>query len=111
MIELYPGHKFDLQNLHSDTFTTLQFYQDPELHNGEGKEGPSTQEVLRACIRRVQRLNDEKPWEGNAIIIRHLRCAIAGFEARAILRKIERDNFPIEELPVADNGHIFAEDI
>jgi hypothetical protein len=106
MRELVPGHRFALQNLKSRSETILQFYQDPDLHDGEGAAGPSTQEVIRACIKRVQELDREKRWVGNDDIVHHLRCAIAGFEARALIRQVEKDDLEIETLPVLSNGHI-----
>ena len=103
---LDPGHRYELDNLESDTKTVLQFMKDPLLHNGDGADGPTCQEVLRAIIDRVQTLNAEKNWPGNDQIIFDLRHAIAGFEARALLRRVEKDNMPIERLPVASDGHI-----
>lgn len=105
MRELVTGHRYALRNLKSDGETILQFYQDPDLHDGVGEDGPSTQEVIRACIARVKALDAEKPWAGNAEIIRCLRLAIAGFEARAMYRSAEKDE-QIEVWPVGDDGHI-----
>lgn len=103
---LSPGHRYALANLVGGGETALQFYQDPELHDGRGADGPSCQEVLRAIIDRVQALDAERPWEGNATIINDLRHAIAGFEARALLRRVEKDGLAIERLPVASDGHL-----
>jgi hypothetical protein len=102
---LVPGHRYALHNLITGGTTILQFYQDPRLHDGEAAAGPSCQEVIRALIDRVQVLDEEKPWNGNAQIVSHLRQALAGFEARAILRKAERGE-PIETFEVAPDGHI-----
>lgn len=103
---LDPGHRFLLDNLESNTKTVLQFMKDPSLHNGEGADGPTCQEVLRAIISRVQALDQEKHWAGNADIIFHGRMMIAGFEARALIRHVEKDGLEIESLPVASDGHI-----
>lgn len=103
---LDPGHRYALANLITEGETILQFYKDPALHNGDGYPGPSCQEVLRAVIDRVQELHREKPHELNAGIIYDLRHAIAGFEGRAVLRRVEKDGLCIEQVPVADDGHL-----
>lgn len=101
-----PGHRYALQNLESEGETTLQFMKDPALHDGDGCAGPSCQEVLRAVIDRVQELDRERPWVGNAQIIYDLRHAIAGFEARALIRRVEKDGLAIEQQPIAADGHL-----
>lgn len=103
---LDPGHRYALANLETGGETILQFYKDPALHNGDGYAGPSCQEVLRAVIDRVQELHREKPDVENAGIVHDLRHAIAGFEARALRRRVEKDGLAIELLPVASDGHI-----
>lgn len=103
---LDPGHRYELDDLESDTKTVLQFMKDPRLHNGSGYNGPSCQEVIRALIDRVQELNRERPWAGNADIIYDLRHALAGFEARAVIRHVEKEGLAIERLPVAADGHL-----
>ena len=103
---LDPGHRYLLDNLQSDTKTVLQFTKDKNLHNGHGYDGPTCQEVLRAIIDRVQTLNAERPWSGNDDIIFHARMMIAGFEARALIRHVEKDGLEIENLSLAPDGHI-----
>jgi hypothetical protein len=103
---LDPGHRYALANLESSGETILQFMKDPKLHDGDGYEGPSCQEVLRAVIDRVQELHRERPSEFNAGIIYDLRHAIAGFEGRAIIRRVEKDGLEIERVPVAADGHL-----
>lgn len=103
---LDPGHRYELDNLESDSKTVLQFMKDPLLHDGDGYDGPTCQEVLRALIDRVQTLDRERHWEGNATIVADLRHAIAGFEARALIRHVEKEGLAIERLPVADDGHL-----
>lgn len=99
-----PGHRYELQNLKSPTLTILQFYQDGKIH-GEAVDGPSTQEVLRACIERVKSLDGEKPYPRNAEAVAHLRAAILIFEIRALEIKVEQ-GFEIEALPTGEDGHI-----
>lgn len=103
---LDPGHRYALDNLETGGETTLQFFKDPALHDGDGYPGPSCQEVLRAVIDRVQELDRESPWVGNADIIYDLRHAIAGFEGRALIRRVEKDGLQIERIPVAADGHV-----
>jgi hypothetical protein len=103
---LDPGHAYLLDNLQADSKTELRFMKDPALHGGIGYDGPSCQEVLRAIIDRVQTLDRERPWAGNADIVFHGRMMIAGFEARALLRRVEKDKLEIERLPLADDGHL-----
>jgi hypothetical protein len=103
---LDPGHAYLLDNLEADTKTELRFMKDPELHDGDGYDGPTCQEVLRVIIDRVQSLDAERPWAGNADIIHHGRMMIAGFEARAIIRHVEKEGLEIERLPLAADGHI-----
>lgn len=107
VIEVVPGHTYKLQNLKGAGTTTLRFYMDPVLHSGKSQEGPSTQEVLRACIARVKALDAEQPAVENADIIEHLRAAIRGFELRALRVKMERDPEGVEALAVSSQGHIF----
>lgn len=105
MRELTKGHIYELDNLKTGGTTQLGFYMDPALHDGIGLHGPSTQEVIRACIARVIALDEEKPHPFNAQIIEHLRKSIALFEVRALLLHIE-EGFPIETLPTNTKGHI-----
>jgi len=102
---LDPGHHFELDCLKDEGTVSLQFHKDPEIHDGWHRVGPSTQEVIRACISRVQTLNDEKLWEGNIKIIYHLRMALIGFEMRALERAVEK-NEPVELWPVNTRGHL-----
>lgn len=101
-----PGHLYALDHLMSDGETLLRFFKDPAHHDGEGWAGTWCQEVLRVVIDRVQELDRERPWEGNATIIHDLRHAIAGFEARALIRRVEKDGLAIEQLPLASDGHL-----
>ncbi len=101
-----PGHRYLLDNLETGGTTPLQFFKDPALHDGDGAVGPSCQEVIRAIIDRVQALDAERPWAGNADIIFHARMMIAGFEARALIRHVEKEGLAIERLSLAADGHI-----
>lgn len=102
---LDPGHSYELNNLKEDGTTILQFYKDRRIH-GDGARGPSTQEVMRAIIDRVQVLDSEKPWPGNAEIIQKAREIIALFEMRAIYYKVSKGELDIERLPTGPDGHV-----
>ncbi|MBY3543703.1 hypothetical protein HFN71_28895 [Rhizobium laguerreae] len=104
MNSIYPGHKYQLSNLDGDGVQTLQFVQRAPLH--EPQQGVTNQEVIRAIIDRVKFLDGEVPWEGNALIIYHLRMAIALHEARAVFRHIEKHDFAIEFCALDDDGHL-----
>lgn len=106
MRELVKGHLYSLQNLKGDGFTSLAFYMDPSLHQGQTCAGPSTQEVLRACIARVIALDAEQPALENEVILSHLRGALVQFELRAFRRALEKVAHP-ERLAVAPNSHVF----
>lgn len=104
---LDPGHRYALDNLESEGEQTLQFMKDPALHDGDGAHGTTCQEVIRALIDRVQTLNAERPWHGNDQIIYDLRHALAGFEARALIRRVEKQGLAIERVPVdQSDGHL-----
>lgn len=103
---LDKGHRYLLDNLEADSKTEIVFSKDPSLHDGEGQDGPTCQEYLRAIIDRVQVLDAERPWAGNADIIYHARMMIAGFEARALIRHVEKEGLEIEKLPLAPDGHL-----
>jgi hypothetical protein len=102
---IIPGHLYELDNLKGEGTTRFRFYMDPEIHDGMSLDGPSSQEVIRMLIDRVKHLHSEKEWDGNHDIIQGLRTALAGFEARALLRKVEK-SLDIEDLPVGEDGHI-----
>lgn len=79
MKEILPGHVYELDNLKSPHKTHLTFHMDPAIHK-HSLNGPSTQEVLRACIARVKHLDSEQPAQENPAILRALREAITLFE-------------------------------
>ncbi len=108
---LDAGHRYLLDNLESSTKTEIVFTKDPALNGGDGHDGPTCQEYLRAIIDRVKTLDAQKHWSGNADILYDLRHALAGFEARALIRHIEKDGLEIEKLPLASDGHILLPEI
>lgn len=103
------GHKYKLKNLHYHTYSELQFYKDPDINGSLEQQGTNCQEVIRALINRVEFLDNQKPWEGNKVILQHLRETLALFEARAIIRKVDK-GLLIESLPVGSDGHLIIKE-
>jgi len=99
---LVPGHYYQLDNLDGDGHESLRF-----VNRGHGfdREGTNNQEVIRALINRVEFLDNEKPWHGNANIIRHLQMALVLHETRHIERLVERNLFTPETEPTGIDGH------
>lgn len=106
MKAVIAGHLYELDDLKSDTKTSFRFHMDPKIHDGMELSGPSCQEVVRMLIDRVEYLESEKHWAANAEIIRHLRCVIALFEARALIRKVDEDKLAIEHVALDKDGHL-----
>jgi hypothetical protein len=100
---LEPGHAYELDHLDGDGKTVLRFVSRAPLH--EPREGVLNQEVIRALIDRVEFLDREVPWDGNARILSCLRTALALHEARAILRKVEKGELRPEEVRLGTDGH------
>jgi len=109
MQEKIKGHTYELENLKSSGFSELKFFMDPRLHNGRHQEGPSTQEVIRACIAKVNSLNEEKSHSVNSEIVLHLRKAIALFEIRALELSVAK-GMEIEKIPTNSKGHIWTDE-
>lgn len=57
-------------------------------------------------IDRVNYLDEQLPWKLNKDIIHHLRMAMVLFEARALIRKQEKNFIAIEKLPTSFDGHL-----
>lgn len=102
-----PGHIYDLdwldgQPAADDTSNRLIF-----VNREEGTEhaGTQTQEVLRALIDRTQHCDDCLRWEGNDLIIHHLRMALVLHESRALARKTEKGLILPESVATGEDGH------
>lgn len=100
---IYPGHTYQLDNVDGPGGQTIQFLQRAPLH--EPKPGILNQEVLRAVIDRVQVLDAEKPWEGNAEILFCLRRAILLHEIRAMERDLRSGRLKPELVRLDERGH------
>lgn len=72
--------------------------------NGDGYNGTTNQEVLRALIDRVLFLQNQEPSEFNPKIIQHLRAAIVLHEQRHLERELAKGRH-IELIPVQPSGH------
>lgn len=105
MTPLEPkGHRYLLDHIDGDGNTGFQFVT--RFRGEQNREGPQCQEVLRMLIDRVCVLNQEVEWEGNRQLLWHLRMALVYFEARALIRKVEKmEMIQVENIPVGDDGH------
>lgn len=78
---------------------------------GSEHPGYQTQEVLRALIDRTMHCDNCLRWEGNDLIIYHLRMALVLHEARALLRKTEKGIITPENIVTsAKDGHFSLTD-
>jgi len=77
------------------------------VNREEGTEhaGTQTQEVIRALIDRTAHCDRCLRWEGNDLIIQHLRMALVLHEARALMRKTQKGIIKPEEITLGEDGH------
>lgn len=103
---LDPGHKYQLQDINSESSSnTLIFYKDGSLNwDGENYAGTCNQEVLRALINRVKFLDLQLEHWVNNQIIHHLRNALILHEIRHLERLLDK-NIEVEDIPTHLNGH------
>lgn len=101
---LDPGHDYLLDSLDGEYNQSVIFVK---RFRGIGNHpGTTNQELLRVLIDRVKFLDDEKPWALNEEIINHLRMALVLHEARALIRKTEKNEIMPENLNVDEgDGH------
>ena len=86
---LDPGHKYQLNPLDGDNIQFLTFVkrEGEKFPGNKGHySGTTLQEVFRACIERVNYVNNQIPDERNDAIIIYLRDAILLLEERAAER-------------------------
>lgn len=104
-----PGHVYKLAWLdgstmdldaHGDDVLVFVNREDDRRH-----PGTQTQEVLRALIDRTQHCDACLRWEGNDLIIKHLRMALVLHEARALERKTEKGIIIPEHIATGSDGH------
>lgn len=98
-----PGHIYMLEHLDGSESHNINFVN---RNPGQQAEGTTNQEVLRALLDRVKFLDNQLPWCGNKEIIKHLEMALVLHEARAIIRKVEKDTISIDDLEInPKDGH------
>ena len=104
MLRVEPGHVYSLAQIDGDESTPPQLLA---FVNREDRPhaGTQTQEVLRALIDRTIHCDNCLRWEGNDLIVNHLRMALALHEARHLLRMVEK-GWAVEQAPVGDDGHL-----
>lgn len=115
-----PGHVYELEQLDYPVWSVsteleAKRHQCPEgaplmlrfvaRETGRRHCGTQTQDVLRALIDRTQHCDACLRWEGNDLIIYHLRMALVLHEARALARKVEKGIIRPEVLATAHDGH------
>jgi hypothetical protein len=102
-----PGHIYELNQLDgSQDQNKLVFVNREDRPHA----GTQTQEVLRALIDRTQHCDNCLRWEGNDLIIHHLRMALALHEARALLRKAEKGYYSPEKIQIGEDGHFLLKE-
>ena len=104
-----PGHIYELSSLDGEHKQQLQFVA-REPQNNRVHAGTITQDVIRCLIDRTKHCDNCLRWEGNDLIIHHLRMALALHEARAILRKTEKGIILPENIITGDDGHFIIGD-
>ena len=98
------GHKYKLNTLDGEVEVQITFVK--RFRGTENYAGTTNQEVIRCLIDRVEVLNAEAPWDGNAKIIQHLRSALILHEARGLERKVEKGQIKPEKIIVSvHDGH------
>lgn len=90
---IQAGHIYELANIDGTGTGRLVFVNREE---GNKHAGTQTQEALRALIDRTKYCDNCLRWEGNDQIIYHLRMALVLHEARALIRKVEKGQLPVE---------------
>jgi len=101
MQALVVGHVYELAHLDGEGTQKLLFVNREDTPH----EGTTTQEVIRVLIDRTQHCDRCLRWEGNDLIIQHLRMVLVLHETRALLRKVEKGEMLPEEIALGDDGH------
>lgn len=120
-----PGHIYALTNLDAppDAERQLLVFVNRDGTGGGTHGGTQSQEVLRACVQYVEdcmnilidRTNHCDaclPWNRNGEIIkamseaqRQMRLALVYHEQRVFERRMDKEGFKPEKVPVGDDGH------
>jgi hypothetical protein len=112
-----PGHIYECAQLDGDGSPLRLVFvrRDKEPYH----EGTQIQEIVRtqidmidALIDRTNHCDDCLRWEGNDVIIKHfseaqrrLRLILLKFEERALERKVDKQGFKPETVPMGADGH------
>lgn len=100
-----PGHIYALRWLDGEPTGDKNKLVFVNRERGTEHPGTQTQEVIRALIDRTQHCDRCLRWDGNDLIIHHLRMALVLHEARALLRKTEKGRIEPEHIATGDDGH------
>lgn len=98
-----PGHIYELDQLDAPTKPLHLIFVNREP--GKLHPGTQTQEVLRVLIDRTIHCDNCLRWEGNDLIVFHLRMALVLHEVRALLRKVEEGLLKPERVVIGEDGH------
>lgn len=100
---LRDGHAYELEHLDGPGTTLLEFVN---REPGEEREGPTTQEVIRALIDRTYYCDHCLPCALNEQAVFHLRMALSLHEARHLIRATEKGDLKPERIEVhRDDQH------
>ena len=102
---LEKGHVYELDFIDGKAASEENHLVFVNRESGKEHAGTQTQEVLRALIDRTYHCDNCLPSEFNERIIHHLRMALVYHEARALVRKQDKEYFNAEEIEVSDDGH------
>lgn len=100
---LEPGHVYEFANLDGELKNNRIIFVNREP--GNKHPGTQTQDVLRVLIDRTKHCDACLRWEGNDLIIHHLRMALVLHEARALIRKTEKGLISPESILTGNDGH------
>jgi hypothetical protein len=108
------GHIYELDYI-DDTCEKKYRHQKGKIVfvNREGQNnhpGTQTQEVLRVLIDRTMHCDNCLPHPVDSAIVHHLRMALVLHEARALIRKTEKNLIEPENILVGTDGHFHLDD-
>lgn len=99
-----PGHEYEIESIDGVLPQRIIFVK--RFRGIANHAGTTNQELLRVLIDRVERLDAEQPWSGNADILQHLRECLVLHEARALWRKVHKGELKPEQITVSQkDGH------
>jgi hypothetical protein len=100
------GHIYELDTQDRDDPEVLTFVNREDTPHG----GTQTQEVIRALIDRTMHCDNCLRWEGNDLVIYHLRMALVMHESRALARKVHKGIMKPEDVITDRDGHFAVEE-